>query len=338
MPLRLIEFAINDGTDVQCAKLLEEQQVLGVWQEQLSDGRTLARILVDSQFSEAVLDVIEERFSSADGFRLMIFPIEATLPRPETPEAQRDAHKEQDNDNGKPTPDRINREELYEDVAAGAEVSWVYVVLVVLSTIVAGIGLVRNDVAVIIGAMVIAPLLGPNISLALATTLGDVKLISSSLKANVLGLTTALVLAVLLGSVFVVDPDTPAIASRTEISLQHVLLALASGSAGALAFTRGAPAALIGVMVAVALLPPLVVCGMLLGSEYTDRAFSAALLVLVNVICVNLAGVITFLAQGIRPRSWWEAERAKKATRVAIILWLALLGLLIAVVLFATGA
>jgi uncharacterized membrane protein len=89
--------------------------------------------------------------------------------------------------------------------------------------------------------------------------------------------------------------------------------------------------------VAVALLPPLVVCGMLLGSEFTGRAFSAALLVLVNVICVNLAGVITFLAQGVRPRSWWEAERAKKATRIAIALWVALLAVLVAVVVFATG-
>ena len=338
MPLRLIEFAVNDGSDVHCAQLLEEQQVLGVWQEQLSDGRTLVRILVDAQFSEGVLDVIEGRFASADGFRLMIFPIEATLPRPETPEVQRAEQKEQGKDNGKPAPNRISREELYDDVAAGAQISRVYFVLVILSTIVAGIGLVRDDVAVVIGAMVIAPLLGPNIALALATTLGDVKLISTSLKANALGLATALALAVLLGSMFDVDPETPAIASRTDIGLQHILLALASGSAGALAFTRGASSALVGVMVAVALLPPLVVCGMLLGSEYTGRAFSAALLVVANVICVNLAGVLTFLAQGIRPRSWWEAERAKKSTRVAIGLWLTLLGVLIAVVVFATGA
>lgn len=338
MALRLIEFAIDGETDVQCAQLLAEQQVLGVWQEQLSDGRTLVRILVDAQHSEGVIDLVEEHFSAADGFRLMIFPIEATLPRPDPPEEQEEQQQKEADDNGKPAHDRISREELYEDISTGAEISWVYFVFVVLSTIVAGIGLVRNDVAVIIGAMVIAPLLGPNISLALATTLGDVKLMSQSLKANAVGLATALVLAVLLGYVFDVDPKTSAIASRTEISLQHILLALASGSAGALAFTRGAPATLIGVMVAVALLPPLVVCGMLLGSEYTGQAFSAALLVLANVICVNLAGVITFLAQGIRPRSWWEAERAKKAARIAIALWVTLLAVLVAVVLFASEA
>ena len=54
-----------------------------------------------------------------------------------------------------------------------------------------------------------------------------------------------------------------------------------------------------------------------------------------NVICVNLAGVLTFLAQGLRPRTWWEAERAKKATRVAVVTWSMLLLVLVALILLA---
>ncbi len=336
MPLRLIEFMTQDGAGDGSGQALREQQVLDIWQDRLDEQRTLVRILVDAQFSEAVIDFVEEHYSSAQGFRLMIFPIEATLPRPETPDRQREEHKQEGNEDRPPTHDRISREELYDDIAAVAQLSWVYVVLVVLSTVVAGIGLLRDDVAVIIGAMVIAPLLGPNVALALATTLGDFKLLGRSLVANGLGLITALLLSVALGSFFEIDPEIPAIASRTEISLQQILLALASGIAGALAFTRGAPAALIGVMVAVALLPPLVTCGMLIGSEHGGQAMGAAMLVLANVICVNLAGVITFLVQGLRPRSWWEAETAKKATYIAIALWAALLTLLSAVVYVAS--
>ncbi len=78
--------------------------------------------------------------------------------------------------------------------------------------------------------------------------------------------------------------------------------------AGALAFTTGVSATPIGVMVTVALLPPLV----------------ALSLFLMNLICVNLAGVLTFLVQGIRSASWWEKDRAAKATRTAIALWAAL--------------
>ena len=96
-------------------------------------------------------------------------------------------------------------------------------------------------------------------------------------------------------------------------------------AAGTLAFTQGLSGAVIGVMVAVALVPPLVVCGMLLGEGYVTTAGGAFLLTVANLICINLAGVATFLAQGVRPRSWWEAERAKKATLRAILVWLVLL-------------
>lgn len=332
MPLRLIEFMTQDGAGGRSVEVLQEQQILEIWQDRIDEQRTLVRILVDAQFSEAVIDLVEEQFSNAQGFRLMIFPIEATLPRPETPDRQRAEQNEQAGADREPTHDRISREELYDDIAAVAQLSWVYVVLVVLSAVVAGIGLLRDDVAVIIGAMVIAPLLGPNVALALATTLGDFTLLSRSVVTNGMGVITALAFSIVLGLLFHIDPEIPALASRTEISLQHILLALASGIAGALAFTRGAPAALIGVMVAVALLPPLVTCGMLLGSGQGGQAVGAGLLVVANVICVNLAGVITFLLQGVRPRSWWEAERARKATRAAIALWATLLALLSAIV------
>jgi uncharacterized hydrophobic protein (TIGR00341 family) len=136
-----------------------------------------------------------------------------------------------------------------------------------------------------------------------------------------------------LGFIFVVSPDIPEIASRINVGIGDVILGLAPGSAGALAFTTGVSTTLIGVMVAVALLPPLVTFGMLLGAGYFYEALGAMLLVLTNIICINLAGVITFLVQGIRPLTWWEADRAKKATRIAIVLWVLLLLTLMIVIL-----
>jgi len=127
------------------------------------------------------------------------------------------------------------------------------------------------------------------------------------------------------------------VAAKTEVRLDSVVLALASGSAGALAFTTGLSAALIGVMVAVALLPPLVTFGLLLGAGYWNPALTALQLFLINIICINLAGVVTFLLQGIRPAKWWEAEKAKKATRTAIVSWFLVLVLLVIVVLFWQG-
>lgn len=120
-----------------------------------------------------------------------------------------------------------------------------------------------------------------------------------------------------------------------EMSLE--VLALAAGSAGALAFTTGMSSALIGVMVAVALLPPLVTVGLLFGSGEGKMASGALLLFLTNMICLNLAGIATFLLQGVRPLSWWEAAVARKATYRAIVFWGLLLTALIIVVFLSQG-
>ncbi len=191
----------------------------------------------------------------------------------------------------------------------------------------------RDNVVITIGAMVIAPLLGPNVALSLATTLADVDLARRAMKTNVVGIVAALVLAVLLGAILRVDPELGSFVSGSQVSLGDVLLALAAGSAAALSFTTGVLSALIGVMVAVALLPPLVTLGMLVGVGRWDMALGALLLLLTNLICINLAGVVTFLARGIRPLTWWEERKAKKATRQAIAIWTFLLILLVMVIL-----
>jgi uncharacterized hydrophobic protein (TIGR00341 family) len=206
--------------------------------------------------------------------------------------------------------------------------------MAVLSTVVATIGLDYNSVAIIIGAMVIAPLLGPNVAMALGTTLGDLLLLRRAVLTALAGIATTMALSVAIGVLLQVSPTTPEIASRSGVGVGDIVVALASGCAGALAFTTGVSATLIGVMVAVALLPPLVTFGLLLGGGHPDLALGALSLFLVNLICVNLAGVATFLVQGIHPKSWWEKDRAAKATRIAAALWIILLAALGGTILF----
>ena len=169
-------------------------------------------------------------------------------------------------------------------------------------------------------------------ALALATTLGDRDLARTSLKTNIVGIITGLIFSLILGVVLTVNPANPQIASRTQIELIDLALALASGIAGVLAFTTGAPASLIGVMVAVALMPPLVTLGLMLGSQNFFLALGALWVLLTNIICVNLAGVVTFWVQGVRPTTWWETNIAKRATYAAIITYAALLVILIFII------
>jgi len=83
----------------------------------------------------------------------------------------------------------------------------------------------------------------------------------------------------------------------------------------------------------VALLPPLVTFGLLMGSSHETLAWGAMLLFVTNFICVNLSGVATFLAQGIRPSGWLEAKKAKRTSLVAIVLWIFMLAALVIIIL-----
>ena len=329
MALRLIEMVLREKDGGEVRELLKEHKVLEHRQVRLSDGEVLVRILLDAEQSEAVLDLLEKQYAGGEGNRVVILPVEATLPRAEPEPA---ATPEQPTPEEK-TPERIGREELYEDIKDAARCSRVYLAMVVLSTIVAAIGLRQNSVAVIIGAMVIAPLLGPNMALSLGTTLGDLSLLWRALRTSLAGIATVMVLSVIIGVLVQVDPALTEVASRTRVVLGDIAVALASGCAGALAFTTGVSATLVGVMVAVALLPPLVAFGLLLGGGHPALAMGALSLFLVNLICVNLAGVTTFLVQGIHPATWWEKDRAVKATRIAIGLWVVLLAALVGMVL-----
>ncbi len=210
-----------------------------------------------------------------------------------------------------------------------ARITRVYLGMIALSTVVAAVGLINDSVAVIIGAMVIAPLLGPIIAQAMGTTLGDFSLIRLALRTNLAGLSLALVISVGLGLVLEVYPSGPELAARTDISLGDIAVALASGGAGALALTAGAPTVLVGVMVAVALLPPLTTLGLLLGSGYPVQALGAGLLLITNITCVNLAAVVVFWIQGVRPTSWWEEKRARRATTLSISVCAGLLAVLV---------
>jgi len=332
MPIRLIEIYVPNDFKESVVEVLAKHPTLGVWSEKIAGRQLHVDVLVSAEESEPILDLLEKKLSGVEGFRIIILPVEASIPRPQKPEPEPEGLEKCETKPTRPK-SRVSREELYADITEAINLNYPYIALVVLSTIVAAIGLLKDNVAAIIGAMVIAPLLGPNVGLSLATTLGDFKLAKDAFKANVAGLFTALFLSVVIGVILKIDPTIREIATRTQVSLGDIALALASGSAGALAFTTGVSTMLVGVMVAVALLPPLVVLGLLVGSGHFDCAWGALLLLLTNLICVNLSGVITFLAQGVRPLTWWQADRANKATGRAIGIWVVLLVTLVVVII-----
>lgn len=333
MALRLVEIRVDESHFDRLAPILDNGAVEDHWPVGATNGFATHRALVRTESVEALTDALADRFDRDDGFRVVLLAVEATLPRVEEPEkSESDADAD---DRPDPGWGRVSREELLQELDTAARIDPVYLAGVALSTVVAAVGLMRGDVAVIIGAMVIAPLLGPNVALSLAVTLGDLSFGRRALTAAAGGAAVALLLSIAIGWAFPVDPTVPELAARTQVGLSDVALALSAGSAGALAFTSGLPTTVIGVMVAVALLPPLVATGLLAGEGLTRDALAAATLVATNVTCVNLAGVATFLIRRVGPRKWFEVARARTAIRIAMVLWVALLAALVLLILFA---
>lgn len=336
MALRYLEARLPAEVHDEAEALLQDHAVIDASCVPTGDVE-LHRFLLESQDVEGIVDALRSRFG--DDVRMVIMPVEATLPREPEPEPE-PAPGEPEVPVPEPTkrpPARISREELLEDIGERIQLTPAFLVLAGVSAIVASLGLVRDDQVALIGAMVIAPLLGPNVALALSTTLVDLDLARRALRSGLLGISLSFLVALGLGAVLPVDPEGAEILARSEPDLGHLALALASGIAGGLAFTTGLPASLIGVMVAVALLPPLATGGLLLGAGHTTQSLGAFLLLGINLIAVNLAGVGTFLVQGVRPVWVWEASKARRAARRAIALWALLLAALVVAMLYARG-
>lgn len=324
MAFRQVDVYLPEGFEGE-ADLSDDVHLLGQWEIETEQHGRLIRVLLETESTESFLDKLQEQLGPAASYRIVLLPVEATLPQPDDPDPDDDGERRE----------RLSRDELYADIVESIRITKVFYALVLLSALVAAGGMLRDNVAVVIGAMVIAPLIGPNMALALGTTLGDSELLRRAMKANLLGLMLAMGIATVLGLVLTVDPSVPELLSRTRVTFGDMALALAAGVAGALSYTRGVSSALIGVMVAVALLPPVVALGMLLGSGHWVLAYGAGILTVTNVAAINLAGVVTFLLQGIRPMLWYEERRAKKATRLAIGLWVMLLALLVVAIALA---
>ena len=322
MNLRLVEVYLPEEKGELFEEIIAEYSYAGIWSKKLENNQLEFKILLSSGQVELLVDCVVGQFNNIEDFRLLLLPVEASLPRLESSEK-----------NGLPeAPTRINREEIYTNVATSVHFSWTQISLLLLSSSIAAVGLVRGSEVVIIGAMVIAPLLKPNMALAVAIILGDLSLALKTIRVGIVGILVPIVFSILIGLLIPVSPDLPEIAIRTKLTLPDIVVALASGAAAAISLTAGEISSIVGVMVSVALLPPLVTWGMLMGSGEWEPALGAMLLVTANIASLNLAAIATLILQDVRPTGWLQSIQAKKLTKIATGSWILLLAGLIGVI------
>jgi uncharacterized hydrophobic protein (TIGR00341 family) len=331
MSLRIIEISAPEEASDKIKELAARYEAIDCWQAERKswlykkeDTRITSRILVDVKNQQDMLDALQRAVNKNEAWRITLIPVEATLPKPEEPEPINNNSKLKIKDILRGS---ITREELFDDMEQGAKLSIDFLLLIILSSLVAGIGLLNSDVAVVIGAMVIAPLLGPNLALAFGAALGDKALILKAVKTNAVGLGFTLMITI-IASLLVSDDavlSSTEMMNRTNVGFASIILALASGAAAVLSLTMGVSSALVGVMVAVALMPPAVTLGVTLGNGQFSLAYGTFLLLATNIVCVNLAAQAIFRIKGIKPRTWFEEKNAKKASRINGMIWLGML-------------
>jgi uncharacterized hydrophobic protein (TIGR00271 family) len=200
-----------------------------------------------------------------------------------------------------PQLDREHRVSLVERIQSNSAWDFDFIALLCLSTLIAGLGLIRNSASVVIGAMLVAPLMTPIVGAGLGLAHGNVRLIKSALQTVLRGFATAFVIGIVLG--LLTSPEmTSEIESRGAPTVLDLVVALVSGVAAAYALGRpNLLSALPGVAIAAALVPPLAASGIALSLGDWWHAKGALLLFLTNIVAIILGTTTTFWSVGIRP-------------------------------------
>lgn len=215
--------------------------------------------------------------------------------------------------------------ELYQNMRQSSRPNINYFVLIALSAIIATLGLILNSPAVIIGAMLVAPLMSPIVASAVGVVFGDIRTLRSALISTLQGILLAVFTAMLFALVVPGLSPTPEMLARTQPNLVDLMVALASGAAGAYAIgRREVGAALPGVAIAAALMPPVCTIGIgfVLGASqiaYLSVAFGALLLLIANLAGMIFAATITFLLLGLRPPNRDRTQLFSRGLLVSII-------------------
>ena len=223
-----------------------------------------------------------------------------------------------------PQIDRDLRVKLVDRLNSSSRWDFDFIALISFSTLIAALGLIRNSGAVVIGAMLIAPLMTPLVGIGFAMVQGNLKLIRQSLRSLVFGFALAFIIGVLVGTFvtlfgFVSADEVVQIRelqARNNPNLLDLIVALVSGIAGAYAWGRpNLFSALPGVAIAAALVPPIATSGIALSCLSFQLSLGSLLLFLTNIVTIILGCTIVFWAVGIDARKSKKSKGDNRAER-----------------------
>jgi uncharacterized hydrophobic protein (TIGR00271 family) len=206
--------------------------------------------------------------------------------------------------------------DLFTALREDAEINSIYLVLMVLSTMLAATGLYLDSASVIIGAMLLAPLMAPIVALAMGQVRGEGMMIKKSLLKILVGVFIALLASTVITLLFPHKPVTGEMQARLNPTLLDMAVAIISGIAAAYSKSfKEIIQSLAGVAIAVALVPPLAVAGIGIGRGDFHFFSQAFLLFSTNLVGILIAAAITFRVLGYSP-----AIRSKRSLGLVLCL------------------
>ena len=189
---------------------------------------------------------------------------------------------------------------VLEDIATGSEPELRFYAMVAASTAIATFGLIKSSTAIVIGAMLVAPLMTPIFGIALALVRGDAILLGRSIRAEIAGVTLTMGLAVCFGYLIPELEATPEMLNRTTPNLLDLLVAVFAGFAGAYAIVdEHISPALPGMAIATAIVPPLANSGLCISLGAYQGAAGSFLLFFANFLSILLVAAFVFFAAGM---------------------------------------
>jgi len=331
--VRLVQLSVPAGKRETVRDVLEEEGIPYVETDETSDREYEAVIYMPlpAGMVESTLDTLEARGVS-EGAYTVVISAETVISE------QFDALEDGDEDDAVES-SRISRQELQAEAVSLTPPFSVYVLMTVVSAVVATAGLLLDSPAVVVGSMVIAPLIGPALGASVGSVIDDNELLLESVKYQALGVGLAIAAAaafawlVRLGNVVppgLVIAEVGEIEERLTPDLLSLAVALGAGVAGVVSIATGISVALVGVMIAAALIPPAAAAGIAIAWGEPAAAIGSTVLVFVNVLSVNLAGLITLWYLGYRPERLFQRDRAFRRVRKQVV------GLVVVVLVFST--
>ena len=322
--MRLVQVSIPAGKREQLLETLDDKGVDYLVTDETS-GREYTGVVyfpLPTNAVEPVLDSLQEIGLDEEAYTVVV-DAETVISRQF--EALSEQYAEENGDE-----DRISRQELLANAEELMPAFSTFVVMTVVSAVVATAGLFLDSAAVVVGSMIIAPLLGPAIAASVGTVTADTDLFRRGLKLQVIGVLLAIagatVFAFLVRTANLVPPNTdlvsiPQIRGRLSPDFLELAVALGAGIAGALSLSTGVSTAIVGALIAAALIPPIAIVGIGLAWWKPNVLIGSSVLVLVNLISINLAALAVLWYAGYRPENWRDTQRAEHTTtrRIAVL-------------------